>query len=104
MAKDKKTDDDETGADAVADGIYEALRDAGRRASDLAQNPYAKGLIAAGLVAAAASLASNKNLRKATRRNLKAAADTAEIGAGNAGKVGLAIVTAATEAVQQMLN
>ncbi len=41
------------------DAIPEALRDAGRRATDLAQNPYARSLLAAGLVTAAAALAAN---------------------------------------------
>ena len=86
------------------DAVAEALRDAGKRASDLAQNPYARSLLAAGLVAAAAALASNKNVRDVTKRNLRAATDAVEVGADNAGKIGLAIVNAATEAVQRMLT
>jgi hypothetical protein len=82
----------------------EALRDAGRRAADLAQNPYARSLLAAGLVAAAAALASNRSVREATRRNVKAMTEAAEVGAENAGRIGVAIVNAATEAVQRMLN
>lgn len=88
------------GGSAQAD----ALRDAGRRAADLAQNPYARSLLAAGLVAAAAALASNRNVREATRRNVRAMTEVAEVGAENAGKIGLAIVNAATEAVQRMLK
>jgi hypothetical protein len=91
-------------AAAPWDAIPEALRDAGRRATDLAQNPYARSLLAAGLVTAAAALAANKNVRDATRRNLKDASDAAEVAADNAGKVGAAIINAATEAVQRMLN
>ncbi len=86
------------------DAVPEALREAGKRAAELSQNPYARSLLAAGLVAAAAALASNKNVREATRRNVKAAADAAEVGAENAGKIGIAIVNAATDAVQRMLN
>lgn len=86
------------------DALPEALRDAARRASDLAQNPYARSLLAAGLVGAAAALASNKKVQKATQRNLKQASEAIEIGADNAGKIGIAMVNAATEAVQRMLN
>lgn len=91
-------------AAAAWDAIPEALRDAGKRAAEMAQNPYARSLLAAGLVAAAAALASNKNVREATRRNVRSATEAAEIGADNAGKIGVAIVNAATEAVQRMLN
>jgi hypothetical protein len=45
---------------AAWEAIPEALRDAGKRATDLAQNPYARSLLAAGLVTAAAALAANK--------------------------------------------
>jgi len=86
------------------DGISDALRDASKKASDLAQNPYARSLLAAGLVAAAAALASNKNVREVTRRNLRTATEAVEVGADNAGKIGVAIVNAATEAVQHLLS
>lgn len=86
------------------DAIPDALREAGRRATDLAQNPYARSLLAAGLVTAAAALAANKNVRETTRRNLKDATDAAEVAADNAGKIGVAIINAATEAVQRMIN
>lgn len=86
------------------DGISDALRDASKKASDLAQNPYARSLLAAGLVAAAAALASNKNVRDVTRRNLRTATEAVEVGADNAGKIGVAIVNAATEAVQHLLS
>ena len=86
------------------DAIPEALRDAGRRASEMAQNPYARSLLAAGLVTAAAALAANKNVRDTTRRNLKEATDAAEVAADNASKIGAAIINAATEAVQRMIN
>lgn len=85
------------------EAIPDALRDAGRRASDLAQNPYARSLLAAGLVTAAAALAANKNVRDATKRNIKAATDAAEVGAENAAKIGTAIIDAATEAVQRLI-
>lgn len=86
------------------DALPEALRDAGKRAADLAQNPYARSLLAAGLVAAAAALASNKKVREASRRNLKNAAEAVEVGTDSAGRIGLAMVNAATEAVQAVLN
>lgn len=98
--KDKGDADAGWGMDAIPD----ALKEAGRRAAELSQNPYARGLLAAGLVAAAAALASNKNVRDTTRRNLRGATEAAEVAAENAGKIGLAIVNAATEAVQSMLN
>lgn len=96
----KKPDD----AAGWTDGISDALRDASKKASDLAQNPYARSLLAAGLVAAAAALASNKNVREVTRRNLRTATEAVEVGADNAGKIGVAIVNAATEAVQHLLS
>jgi hypothetical protein len=103
--KGRKEDKPETEESAAPwDAIPEALRDAGRRATDLAQNPYARSLLAAGLVTAAAALAANKNVRDATRRNLKDATDAAEVAADNASKIGAAIINAATEAVQRMIN
>jgi len=86
------------------DAIPEAMREAGRRASELAQNPYARSLFAAGLVAATAALAANKNVREATRKNLREATDAAGVAAENAGKIGAAIIEAATDAVQRMLS
>lgn len=105
-AKTSKADDKSQPDDAgwSMDAIPEALRDAGKRAAELAQNPYARSLLAAGLVAAAAALASNKNAREATRRNLRTATEAAEAGAENVGKVGIAIVNAATDAVQRMMK
>jgi hypothetical protein len=103
--EDKKEQEDPATA---WDAIPKALKEAGQRATDLAQNPYARGLLAAGLVTAAAALAANKNVRDTTRRNVKdateAATEAAEVAADNAGKIGVAIINAATEAVQRMLN
>jgi len=86
------------------EAIPEALREAGRRAAELAQNPMARSLFAAGLVTAAAALAANKNVRDTTRKNLRDATDAAGVAAENAGKVGAAIVDAATDAIQRMLS
>jgi cobalamin biosynthesis Mg chelatase CobN len=86
------------------DAIPEAMREAGKRAADLAQNPYARSLFAAGLVAATAALAANKNVRETTRKNLRDATDAAGVAAENAGKIGAAIIEAATDAVQRMLS
>ena len=44
----------------AADMIPDALREAGKKAAELAQNPVARSLLAAGLVTAAAALAANK--------------------------------------------
>lgn len=111
MAKGSTSTDNKTSggkkpdeASGWTDGISEALRDASKKASDLAQNPYARSLLAAGLVAAAAALASNKNVREVTRRNLRTATEAVEVGADNAGKIGVAIVNAATDAVQHLLS
>ena len=86
------------------DAMSDTLRDAVKRAGDLAQNPYARGLLAAGMAAAAAALVANKNAREATRRNVKGATEAAEAAAHQASEVGVAIVNAATEAVQHMLS
>jgi hypothetical protein len=111
MAKTKADDDKKAGGEGgdaggawSFDSIPDALREASKRAADLAKNPYAQGLLAAGMVAAAAALASNKNARESMKRNLRGATEAAEVAADNAGKVGLAIINAATEAVQHMLS
>ena len=42
----------------------DALREAGQRAAELAQNPVARSMLAAGLVTAAAALTANAKVRK----------------------------------------
>lgn len=85
----------------------DALREAGRRAAELAQNPVARSLLAAGLVTAAASLAANKSFRHAAKKSARAAQDAAEAAAEaaaeNASKIGAAMIEAATEAVRRMM-
>ena len=106
--KGEKVRDDKGGADDTStwnlEAIPEALREATKRAADLAQNPYARSLLAAGLVAAAAALTANKNTREATRRNFKGATDAAEAAAHQAGEAGAAIVNVVSDAVQHMLS
>ncbi|WP_395614626.1 hypothetical protein, partial [Allosphingosinicella sp.] len=61
------------GGHNAADFIPDALREAGKRAADLARNPVARSLLAAGLVTAAAALAANKNVRDTAKRSAKGA-------------------------------
>lgn len=91
-------------APSSADAVPEAMREAGRRAMELAQNPMARSLLAAGLMTAAAAIASNKSVRETARRNLKATTELAEATADNVNRVGAAMINAAADAVQQMLN
>jgi hypothetical protein len=83
------------------------LREAGRRAADLARNPVARSLLAAGLVTAAAALAANKNVRDSAKRGARNAREAAEAAADaaadNANKIGAAMINAATEAVRRMM-
>ncbi len=111
MAKDdasptEKDGEHETGFNM--DAVPEALRYAGRRAAELAQNPVARSLLAAGLVAVAAGLATNKNVRETTRRNVReaqrATADAFDVAGDNANKMGAAIVNAVSDAVHKMVS
>src|ERR687894_652735 len=78
---------------AAMDRLPDALREAGARAAELAQNPVARGMLAAGLVTAAAALTSSKTVRSGVRSATRDALDTADAAADSAGKIGAAIVT-----------
>src|SRR3546814_18055788 len=47
--------------------INEALRDAGQKAAELAKNPVARSMLAAGLVTAAAALTSSRKVRESVK-------------------------------------
>lgn len=71
--------------------------------SELAQNPVARSMLAAGLVAAAAALSTNEKVRQGAKKAGRDALDGAEAAADNASKIGAAIVTAATETVRRLM-
>jgi len=106
MAKNKSNDAGakKAGSSSASDKYAKTLRDAGQKAAELAQNPVARSMLAAGLVAAAAALTANQKVRANTRKAMQDAADNAEAAADTASKVGAAIVTAATEAVRKMMG
>ena len=106
MAKNKSNDagGKKDAGSAASDKYAKALRDAGQKAAELAQNPVARSMLAAGLVAAAAALTANQKVRANTRKAMQDAADNAEAAADTASKVGAAIVTAATDAVRKMMG
>jgi len=85
------------------DKLPKALREAGQRAAELAQNPVARSMLAAGLVTAAAALTSSQKVRSSVKQAGKDAADTAEAAGDSAAKIGAAIVTAATDAVRRLM-
>src|SRR6476469_7511468 len=91
-------------ARTAAAAFPDALKEAGQRAAELAQNPVARSMMAAGLVAAAAARTANSRVRKTVSDASRDALDTAEAAADSATKIGAAIVTAATEAVRRMLS
>ena len=107
MAKDKGGKKRDNQASAM-EGISAAMREAGARAAELAQNPVARSLLAAGLVTAAAALTSSKkvraNVQKASRDALDGAEAVADATTENANKIGAAIVSAATDAVRRMMD
>jgi hypothetical protein len=71
--------------------------------AELAQNPLARSMLAAGLVTAAAALTANEKVRQGAKKAGREAMDGAEAAADNASKVGAAILTAATEAVRRFM-
>jgi hypothetical protein len=71
--------------------------------AELAHNPLARSMLAAGLVAAAAALTSNEKVRQSAKKAGREALEGAEAAADSASKIGAAIVTAATEAVRRMM-
>jgi hypothetical protein len=71
--------------------------------TELANNPMARSMLAAGLVAAAAALTTNQKVRQSAKKAGQDALDGAGVAADNASKIGAAIVTAAAEAVRRLL-
>ena len=96
-----------TKSPGTSDKMQQALRDAGNKAAELAQNPVARSMLAAGLVTAAAALTSSQKVRSTVRDASREALDNAEAAANtaadNASKIGAAIVTAATDAVRRLM-
>lgn len=86
------------------DRIPAALREFGQKAAELAQNPIARSVIAAGLVTAAAALTANQKVRDTAKKAARDAADTTEEAAANATRLGEALVTAATDTFRRMFN
>ena len=86
----------------------ESLSVSAYRAAELAQNPVARSLLAAGLVTAASALAANKKVRESARRGARQARDAAEAAADaaadSANKIGAAMISAATDAVRRMMS
>ena len=82
MAKSKSTGSKSgKGGSKKKSDMSDALRDAGKRASDLAQNPVARSMLAAGLVTAAAALTANKKVRDSVKEAGKDAQEAASLGA-----------------------
>ena len=93
------------GATGANEGkIPNALREAGQRAAELAQNPMARNMLAAGLVAAAAALTSSSRVRESAKQAGRDAAESAEAAAESASRIGAAFVSAATDVVRKMMG
>lgn len=88
--------------------IPKTLRDTGKAAIKLSRNPAARQLLTAGLAAAASAVASNERARKATVAGAREAGDSMSDAADNAadaaGKIGAALIGAATSAAQRFLG
>jgi len=88
--------------------IPKTLRDGGKAAMKLAQNPVARDLLSAGLVAAATAVAANSRARKAAVDGTREAADTmagaAATASTSAAKIGAALVDAAGTAAERFLG
>jgi hypothetical protein len=88
--------------------IPKTLRDGGKAAMKLAQNPVARDLLSAGLVAAATAVAANSRARKAAVDGTREAADTmagaAATASTSAAKIGAALVDAAGSAAERFLG
>ena len=69
MAKDKSKHGG--GDEGAGDRIPAALREFGQRAAELAQNPVARSVIAAGLVTAAAALTANQKVRDTSKKTAR---------------------------------
>lgn len=88
--------------------IPKTLRDSGKAAMKLAQNPVARELLSAGLVAAAAAVAANSRARKAAIEGGRDAADAvtgaATTASSSAAMIGAALVDAAGSAAERFLG
>jgi hypothetical protein len=94
-----KSDDRPTGKR----GSKMSMAAATDKLTELANNPMARSMLAAGLVAAAAALTTNQKVRQSAKKAGQDALDGAGAAADNASKIGAAIVTAAAEAVRRLL-
>ena len=86
------------------DRMPASLKEFGQKAAELAQNPIARSVIAAGLVTAAAALTTNQKVRDSAKKTAKGAADATEEAAAGATRLGEALVTAATDTFRRMFN
>src|SRR3954471_16927693 len=77
--------------------LPDALKEAGPRAAELAQNPVARSMLAAGRDTAPAPLPANPRGSRTVRDASRDALDTAEAAASGPSTIGAAIVTAATD-------
>ena len=88
--------------------IPKTLRDSGKAAMKLAQNPVARELLSAGLVAAAAAVAANSRARKAAIDGGRDAADAvtgaATTASSSAAMIGAALVDAAGTAAERFFK
>jgi len=88
--------------------IPKTLRDSGKAAMKLAQNPVARELLSAGLVAAAAAVSANSRARKAAVDGGREAADAvsgaATTASSSAAMIGAALVDAAGTAAERFLG
>ena len=96
MAKKSSNGSKGGGSRASGDRIPDALREAGRRAAELASNPVARGMLIATLATAAAALATNKNIRESAKKNARKAQSAAEAAADaaadSANRIGAAMI------------
>lgn len=88
--------------------IPKTLRDSGKAAVKLAQNPIARELLSAGLAAAATAIAANTRARKAAADGGAGVAgavnEAASAASDGAAKVGAAILDAAGDAAQRFFG
>jgi hypothetical protein len=91
------------GSKGSKSGSKSGLGAATDKLAELAQNPLARSMLAAGLVTAAAALTANQKVRQSAKKASRDALDGAEAAADNASKVGTAILTAATDAVKRFM-
>lgn len=88
--------------------IPKTLRDSGKAAMKLAQNPMARELLSAGLIATAAAVTANSRARKAARQSGKEAGEAlsgaASAASDSATRIGAALVGAAEMAAQRFFG